>query len=47
MDFEAEKRFAALLHHRTKTLAPGAPLEPEITSSETFHTPDVEGLIHF
>jgi cystathionine gamma-lyase len=47
MDFEAENRFAALLHHRTKTLAPGAPLVPEITSSATYHTPDVEGLSHF
>lgn len=46
MDFEAENRFAKLLHHRTKSVAPGAPLVPEITSSATYHTPDVEGLSH-
>lgn len=46
MDFEAANRFAQLLHHRSKSLAPGAPLVPEITSSATYHTPDVEGLSH-
>lgn len=47
MDSDAQKRFAELLHHRSKTTAPGAPLALEITSSATFHTPDVEGLSHF
>jgi cystathionine gamma-lyase len=46
MDFEAQKRVADLLHHRTKSLAPNAPLALEITSSATFHTPDIEGLTH-
>lgn len=47
MDIEAQKRFAQLLHHRSKTTSPGGPLALEITSSATFHTPDVEGLSHF
>jgi cystathionine gamma-lyase len=44
MDLDAQKRIAALLHHRTKSVAPGEPLALEITSSATFHTPDVPGL---
>ncbi len=47
MDMTAKERVAALLHHRTKSLAPGAPLALEIVSAATFHTPDVAGLSHF
>jgi cystathionine gamma-lyase len=46
MDYDAQQRFAALLHHRAGKLKAGAAIAPEIVSSATYHTPDVEGLSH-
>ncbi len=44
MDAETQARFAAMLHHRSKGLAPGDPLVAGIVTSATYHAPDVEGL---
>lgn len=46
MDTAAQARFAALLHHRSKSLQPGDPLVAGIISSATYHTPDVPNLSH-
>lgn len=46
MDFDAQQRFANLLHHRAQGLAPSAAIAPEIVSSATYFTPDIEGLTH-
>ena len=46
MDITAQRRFAALLHHRTQSLQPGDPVVAGIVSSATYHSPDVSGLSH-
>ncbi len=46
MDITAQTRFAALLHHRTQSLAPGDPVVAGIISSATYHSPDVADLSH-
>jgi len=46
MDPAAQARFAAMLHHRSKTLQPGDPLVAGIISSATYHAPDVPNLSH-
>ncbi|MFA9230744.1 MAG: cystathionine gamma-lyase [Microgenomates group bacterium] len=46
MDSEAQRRFAQMLHHRTKSLAPGAPLAPEIITAATYHCPDVDNIAY-
>ncbi len=46
MDETAQFRAAALLHHRSRGLAPGQPVALPIVSSATFHTPDTVGLSH-
>ena len=44
LDAIAQGRAAALLHHRSSHLMPGQPVALPITSSATFHAPDMEGL---
>ncbi|MBS0564485.1 MAG: cystathionine gamma-lyase [Proteobacteria bacterium] len=46
MDSEAQRRMAALLHHRAAHLAPGEPVALPIISSSTFHSPDGPDLSH-
>jgi len=46
MDITAERRVAAMLHHRTQNLAPGDPVVAGIVSSATYHSPDVADLSH-
>ena len=46
MDITAQRRFAAMLHHRTQSLNPGDPVVAGIVSSATYHSPDVAGLSH-
>ena len=46
MDKASDTRAAALLHHRSKTLAPSDPIALPLTSSATFHTPDLANLTH-
>ncbi len=46
MDITAQTRFAALLHHRTQSLAPGDPVVAGIISSATYHSPDVADISH-
>ena len=46
MDKASDTRAAALLHHRSQGLAPGDPIALPITSSATFHTPDLANLTH-
>ena len=46
MDITAQRRFAAMLHHRTQSLAPGDPVVAGIVSSATYHSPDVADLSH-
>lgn len=43
MDQETNRRVARLLHHRGKALAKGEPVTLPLTSSTTFHLPDVQG----
>ena len=47
MDTEAERRAAALLHHRKAGLGLGEALVPPISLSTTFHLPQVQGAAHF
>ena len=46
MDITAQRRFAAMLHHRTQSLQPGDPVVAGIVSSATYHAPDVAGISH-
>ena len=46
MDKASDTRAAALLHHRAKGLSPSDPIALPLTSSATFHTPDLANLTH-
>lgn len=46
MDKASDTRAAALLHHRSQGLSAGDPIALPITSSATFHTPDLANLSH-
>lgn len=46
MDKASDQRAADLLHHRIRGLSPSDPIVPPITSSATFHTPDLANLSH-
>jgi cystathionine gamma-lyase len=46
MDKASDQRAANLLHHRSQSLSPSDPLALPITSSATFHTPDLANLTH-
>lgn len=46
MDNASDKRAAALLHHRAQGLSASDPIALPITSSATFHTPDLANLSH-
>jgi cystathionine gamma-lyase len=46
MDKASDQRAADLLHHRIRGLRPNDPIVPPITSSATFHTPDLANLTH-
>ena len=46
MDKSSDTRAAALLHHRSQTLSPSDPIALPLTSSATFHTPDLANLTH-
>lgn len=46
MDKASDIRAAALLHHRSQGLSPGDPIALPLTSSATFHSPDLANLTH-
>jgi len=46
MDHASDTRAAALLHHRSQSLSPSDPIALPLTSSATFHTPDLANLTH-
>ena len=46
MDKASDTRAAALLHHRSQGLSPSDPIALPLTSSATFHTPDLANLTH-
>lgn len=46
MDKASDSRAAALLHHRSQGLSPNDPIVLPISSSATFHTPDLANLTH-
>ncbi len=46
MDKASDARAAALLHHRSQNLSISDPIALPITSSATFHTPDLANLTH-
>lgn len=46
MNKASDSRAAALLHHRSQGLSPSDPIALPLTSSATFHTPDLANLTH-